>query len=560
MVINIYSLRCIDKTLIYQNLPKKNMTTNTIISSYSELLRSDIEWLIADCMERQGNIENEVYPIIDGYLAAIEININQSFPLSSDNNKKTMESIQNISLTHFRNQKSAFKTLLSDEKASVNNHQHDKEIAAYLQEKDADEAIDEAKTSFFSSNVDFTNKNHLKYELKEICRQFTQPPILDDRIPISWHKETQLILEQMMIPVILNKILSKIEIPEDEFFDIDISIGLRQLYDRHLIPDDIFNKRIEENFLYLRKKFQHEGGYDDCLYILDKILDILVPSRSNMSYSEGAPSTFFPSLTSQLPRKQSSPLVKEKTVKKYMKRQWKDVDKKVISIEEHFLPVSLAVDGVETFKHSKHANSVTAISCYLMNSPYYLEYSGKDMFYLSIVESTKPTFTKDDKDYHELAKIIHDSNWDTITKQKEYEKLQQKKNEENKNKIIVVFKPRKLKYYKNKLKDLPDQTYNDSISYSSLTPSDSDTRSILNLILKDFEDSTDHPFIFLKNKTICIMKSSVLCFRMDNVATDCVSNSNGKQSSYYPCRVCSTNNNYRKYLLYEYYNFHYSYY
>ena len=149
MVINIYSLRCIDKTLIYQNLPKKNMTTNTIISSYSELLRSDIEWLIADCMERQGNIENEVYPIIDGYLAAIEININQSFPLSSDNNKKTMESIQNISLTHFRNQKSAFKTLLSDEKASVNNHQHDKEIAAYLQEKDADEAIDEAKTSFF---------------------------------------------------------------------------------------------------------------------------------------------------------------------------------------------------------------------------------------------------------------------------------------------------------------------------------------------------------------------------------------------------------------------------
>ena len=93
------------------------------------------------------------------------------------------------------------------------------------------------------------------------------------------------------------------------------SIGLRQLYDRHLIPDDIFNKRIEEIFLYLRKKIQHEGGYDDCLYILDKILDILVPSRSNMSYSEGAPSTFFPSLTSQLPRKQSSPLVKEKTVK-----------------------------------------------------------------------------------------------------------------------------------------------------------------------------------------------------------------------------------------------------
>ena len=96
-----------------------------------------------------------------------------------------------------------------------------------------------------------------------------------------------------------------------------------------------------------------------------------------------------------------------------------------------------------------------------------------------------------------------------------------------------------MKIYKNKLKDIPDQTYNESTSYSSLTPSDSDTRSILNLILKDFEDATDHPFIFLKNKTICIMKSSVLCFRMDNVATDCVSNSNGKQSSYYPCRVCS---------------------
>ena len=165
-----------------------------------------------------------------------------------------------------------------------------------------------------------------------------------------------------------------------------------------------------------------------------------------------------------------------------------------------------------------------------MNSPYYLEYSGKDMFYLSIVESTKLTFTKDDKDFHELAKKIHDSNWDTTTKIKEYEKLQQKKINDNKNKKDIISKPHKMKIYKNKLKDIPDQTYNESTSYSSLTPSDSDTRSILNLILKDFEDSTDHPFIFLKNKTIYVMKSSVLCFRMDNVATDCVSNSNGKQS------------------------------
>ena len=41
------------------------------------------------------------------------------------------------------------------------------------------------------------------------------------------------------------------------------------------------------------------------------------------------------------------------------------------------------------------------------------------------------------------------------------------------------------------------------------------------------------------NNTLHLISQSIFRFRFDNPAGDCISNSNGKQSSYNPCRKCN---------------------